>query len=62
LYRGTASGGEGTTPLNSSAISQTSYTDTGVTPGQQYYYVVEAVDSAGSSSASNEVPASIPNP
>jgi fibronectin type 3 domain-containing protein len=57
VYRGTSSGGESTTPLNPSQITTTSYTDTNVTHGTTYYYIVEAVDSAGNSSPSNEVSA-----
>jgi fibronectin type 3 domain-containing protein len=55
VYRGTSSGGESSTPLNTSAVSATSYTDTNVTSGQTYFYIVEAVDSSGKSTASNEV-------
>ncbi len=62
VYRGTVSGGEGTTPLNESAISGTSYTDTNVTSGTTYFYTVKAVNSAGTSSASNEASAAIPTP
>jgi hypothetical protein len=57
VYRGTAAGQESTIPLNSSTLTGTSYTDTTVTNGTTYYYVVKAVDSAGSSAASNEVTA-----
>ena len=60
VFRGTASGAEGTTPLNSSPISGLTYTDTTVVSGQTYFYVVTAVNSAGNSVPSNEVPASIP--
>lgn len=60
VFRGTSSGGEGTSPVNSSAISGTTYTDTNVTSGQSYFYTVEAVDSGGSSTASNEAQANIP--
>jgi hypothetical protein len=62
VFRGTTSGGEGTTPINTSPITSLSYTDTNVTPGATYYYTVEAVDSAGSSSASNEASAHVPSP
>lgn len=42
--------------LNSSLLTQTSYTDNGLTNGETYYYVVKAVDSEGlESEASNEV-------
>jgi hypothetical protein len=62
VFRGTSSGGEGTTPINPSAITSLTFTDTNVTPGTTYYYTVEAVDSAGSSAPSNEASATIPNP
>ena len=55
VYRGTSSGRESATPLNTSPVSTTSYTDTNVTSGQTYFYIVEAVDSGGNSTASNEV-------
>lgn len=42
--------------INSSLLTQTSYTDSGLTNGETYYYVVKAVDSEGlESEASNEV-------
>jgi len=60
VFRGTSKGGEGTTPINPSAISGTSYTDTNVSSGTNYFYTVEAVNSGGSSAASNEAEASVP--
>lgn len=62
VYRGTSSGGEGTTPINLSPVTLLTFTDTNVTPGTDYFYYVEAVDSGGSSSPSNEAPADVPNP
>jgi len=62
VFRGVSSGGEGTTPLNASPVSATSYTDTNVASGQTYFYTVEAVDSGGSSAPSNEAQAGIPTP
>jgi hypothetical protein len=56
IYRGTTSGGEGTTPI-ASGITSTSYTDTGLTNGTAYYYKVAAVNSAGTSGQSGEVSA-----
>jgi fibronectin type 3 domain-containing protein len=63
VYRGTAPGGESSTPLNSSPISGTSYTDSNVTAGGVYYYVVRAVGSDGVLSApSTETEATVPTP
>ena len=60
VYRATASGGY-TTPLNSSSISGTAFSDCTVTPGQTYYYVIRSVDGSGNQSAnSSEVVAPIP--
>ena len=53
VYRGTTSGGEGSSPV-ASGVTSTSYTDTAVTNGTTYYYYVKAVNSIGSSPASNE--------
>jgi len=62
VFRGNTPGGEGATPLNTSPISETSFTDTNVASGLQYFYTVEAVDSGGSSNASNEANVTIPTP
>ncbi len=60
VFRGAASGAEGTTPLNPSPVSGLTYTDANVSSGQTYFYVVTAVNSAGNSLPSNEIPAAIP--
>ena len=52
VYRGTSSGGEGSTAIGTS--TGTSYSDTTVTNGTTYYYTVKAVSSGGTSAASNE--------
>jgi len=63
VYRGTTSGGESSTPLNSSPISGTSYMDEAVTAGTTYYYVVTSVSSDGTqSAASAETKATVPTP
>lgn len=62
VFRGTVSGSEGSSPLNASPISATSYTDTNVASGATYFYTVKAVNSSGSSSASNETAAAVPTP
>jgi hypothetical protein len=62
VYRGTASGKESTTALNSTPIVGTSYTDSDVTTGQTYYYVVTALSSNGTtrSADSKEASATVP--
>jgi cellulose 1,4-beta-cellobiosidase len=52
VYRGTTSGGEGTTAIGTSTT--TSYTDSSVTAGTTYYYTVKATSSTSASGASNE--------
>ena len=49
VYRGTSSGGP-YTRLNGTLLTGTSYTDTGVTNGTAYFYVVTAVDLSGNNS------------
>ena len=53
IYRGTASGGEGTTPVATTTLN--SFTDTGLANGTTYYYKVTASNSAGTSAQSSEV-------
>ena len=53
IYRSDTSGNEGTTPYATSASA--SYTDTGVTNGDTYYYTVAAVNGSGTSAQSTEV-------
>ncbi len=62
VYRGTASGKQSTTPLNSTPIAGTFYADSNVTAGQAYYYVLTAVGSNGTtlSAQSSEVSATVP--
>jgi fibronectin type 3 domain-containing protein len=57
------SGGPYSTKLNSSLVTGLSYTDTAVTAGQSYYYVVTSVSASGSESAqSSQAAAAIPTP
>ncbi len=64
VYRGTTSGGESSTPLNSTPNTETNYMDENVTAGMTYYYVVMAVGSNGvtQSAASSETSAAVPSP
>ena len=61
VYRGTTSGGESSTPLNSTPINGTTYVDANVTAGATYYYSVTAVGPDGAqSAASAETVATVP--
>jgi fibronectin type 3 domain-containing protein len=46
VYRGTAPGGEGSTPYVS-GLTGTTFVDSAVTAGQTYYYQISALDSGG---------------
>ena len=60
VYRGTSPGGP-YSKVSTSAINGTSYTDSGVSSGTTYYYVVTAIASDGSESTySNQASAVIP--
>jgi HYDIN/CFA65/VesB-like, Ig-like domain/Abnormal spindle-like microcephaly-assoc'd, ASPM-SPD-2-Hydin len=60
VYRGTTSGGP-YSKVDSSPVSGLTYTDTTVTAGVEYYYVVTSLSSGGSESGdSTQVSASIP--
>jgi len=63
VYRATSSSGPFTTPVNTSPITGTTFTDTTVQAGQTYYYVATAV-SGGVESADSGPPvqATIPTP
>jgi Abnormal spindle-like microcephaly-assoc'd, ASPM-SPD-2-Hydin len=62
IYRGSVSGGPYTV-LNSAPNAGLTYTDTTVTAGQTYYYVVTAVNSSGMESVqSNEASVTVPTP
>ncbi len=56
IYRGTSSGGQGTTPVATGVTSVTPnpWTDTAVSLGYTYYYKVAAVNSAGEGTKSSE--------
>ncbi len=58
IYRGTSSGGESTTPIDTVNASITTYTDINVTAGTTYYYYIKAYDNQSPpnySTPSNEV-------
>jgi F5/8 type C domain/Fibronectin type III domain len=55
IYRGTKSDGEATTAVGSVSGTTTTYTDTGLTNGSSYFYVVAANNAAGVSPDSNEI-------
>lgn len=60
VYRSTTSGGTYNL-LSASAVDALTYTDTAVSAGSTYYYVVTAVDSAGVESVhSNQASAAVP--
>ncbi len=56
IFRGTSSAGESAQPI-ATGIASTSYSNTGLNASTAYYYTVEAVNSAGTSTASNEASA-----
>lgn len=63
VYRGTTSGGPYTKVSNALTSTATLFTDSSVTSGKQYFYVVTSVNSSGVESvASNEVAVAIPIP
>ncbi len=53
IYRGTAPGAEGATPVGTATSN--SFTDTGLTNGTTYYYTIAASNAAGTSAKSAEV-------
>jgi hypothetical protein len=61
VYRASTAGGP-YTKLTATTVTTTSYTDSNVVAGQNYYYVTTAVNSNGESGYSNEAPATIPFP
>jgi hypothetical protein len=59
VWRSTTSGGS-YTQLNTTTVAGTSYTDSSVSAGQIYYYVVTAVDGGNQSADSNQAQATVP--
>jgi hypothetical protein len=64
VYRGTTSGGETSSPLNSTPTNAATFADEAVTAGATYYYLVTSVASDGvtQSAASTETAATVPSP
>jgi fibronectin type 3 domain-containing protein len=61
IYRGTASGQESKTKINSALVTGTTYTDTTVLAGITYFYEVTSVNAAGNESADSlEVSGTVP--
>lgn len=60
IYRGTSSGGEGTTPIASTA--GTTYTDRNLSTTPVYFYQITAVNSAGESARTTEDASKTPPP
>jgi len=60
LYRGTTSGGEGSTPI--ATTTQTTYTDKNLSSNVTYFYQITAVNSAGESARTPEDASRTPPP
>ncbi len=60
LYRGTASGGEGNTPI--ATTTQTTYTDKNLSPTPIYFYEISAVNASGESARTPEDASKTPPP
>ena len=54
VYQGSASGSESATPVNGSLVTGLTYTVSGLTNGDTYYFTVKAVNTQGASLPSNE--------
>jgi hypothetical protein len=56
IYRGTAAGGESSTPLNTGGpVSGLSFADTNTVSGTTYYYVIKSTNGSAESGPSTEV-------
>jgi len=61
IFRGTAQGGESTTPI-ATAVTSTAYADSSLTAATKYWYQVAAVNATGQGTASNEASATTASP
>jgi fibronectin type 3 domain-containing protein len=59
VYQGLSAGAESAEPV-SAGVTGTSYSVTGLLPGQTYYFTVAAVDAGGKSTPSNEATSTLP--
>jgi fibronectin type 3 domain-containing protein len=57
VFEGASAGGEGSTPVQTGSGSP--LTVSGLTPGQQYFFTVEAVNAGGTSASSTELGATV---
>jgi fibronectin type 3 domain-containing protein len=61
VYRGTTSGGPYSTKVNgSSLVGSTTYTDSGLTNGTTYYYVVRSIDASSNESGNSSQTSATP--
>lgn len=60
FFRATTSGGEGTTPINATAETTCTFTDTAVSAGTKYFYTATEIVGGVSSSQSAEASATVP--
>ena|SRR5579871_1317979 len=57
IYRGTTAGGESTTPINTSPVTGTTFTDINTVSGITYFYVIKATNGSAESAPSSEASA-----
>jgi cell wall-associated NlpC family hydrolase len=62
IYEGTSSGGESGTPVNASPVTTPTYTVSDLSNGSAYFFTVEALNSGGPLSVTNEASATPTKP